>query len=177
MMYRIVNLVATADLKQVISLEEIAELEYTIFDQESYRGIVAYLKTPDMNGKVNIFPSGKIISIGTKSLKQAQQDLDFTVSYFVSNGLINSVKVNAKIRNIVALISIEDLPSLEKIVDVLGAVYEPEQFSGAILKTEKTDATFLIFQSGKVIITGTSSINELEKSIRLIFSLINEYVS
>jgi TATA-box binding protein (TBP) (component of TFIID and TFIIIB) len=43
-------------------------------------------------------------------------------------------------------------------------MYEPERFPGAILKLEETNCTCLIFQSGKVIISGTSIINELERS-------------
>ena len=71
----IVNVVATADLQQQVSLTEISRLPHTIHDQEIYGGRVAYLKTPEMHGKVTIFPSGKLISVGTRSPQQAQEDI------------------------------------------------------------------------------------------------------
>ncbi len=87
------NVVGTADLRQQVDLVEISQLPYTIFDQEIYGGRVAYLKTPAMHGKVTIFPSGKLISVGSKSAEEAQQDLDITVDALASGGLIDSVEV------------------------------------------------------------------------------------
>jgi hypothetical protein len=75
MKFEIVNIVATADLRQQVELTEIAKIRYTIHDQEIYGGRVAYLKTPAMHGKTTIFPSGKLISVGTKTREQAQHDL------------------------------------------------------------------------------------------------------
>jgi len=71
----IVNVVSTADLKQSVNLNEISKLGHVIFDQEIYGGRVAYLKKPEMHGKVTIFSSGKLISVGTKSPEQAEEDL------------------------------------------------------------------------------------------------------
>ena len=75
---KIVNLVATGDLKQSVSLPEVAKIRYTIYDQEIYGGRVAYLKTPRMHGKTSVFPSGKLISVGTRSPEEAQSDLQYT---------------------------------------------------------------------------------------------------
>ena len=75
----IVNVVATSTLGQTVDLAEISEIPHTIFDQEIYGGRVAYLKKPGMSGKVTIFPSGKLISVGTRSLEEAEADLQETV--------------------------------------------------------------------------------------------------
>lgn len=99
----IVNVVATADLKQRVNLIQVSQLDDITHDQEIYGGRVAYLKTPDMYGKVTIFPSGKLISVGAKSPEQAQQDLETTVETLATGGLINSIKVEAELRNIVAV--------------------------------------------------------------------------
>ena len=173
MMYEIVNLVATADLKQPVELQKISTLEYMIYDQEIYGGRVAYLKTPDTHGKVTIFPSGKMISIGSRSPEQAQEDLNFTAKYLEHASIIKPVKVKAKIRNIVALLETKHIDYLEGFVETHGAIYEPEQFPGAILKLENTTATYLIFASGKIIITGTNSIEKLEKAVNLIDTILS----
>lgn len=110
----IVNVVATADLRQQVDLVEISQLPYTTYDQEIYGGRAAYLKTPAMHGKVTIFPSGKLICVGSKSPEQAQQDLDYTVEALASGGLISSIEDSTELRNIVAV------QNLEKPVDLEG---------------------------------------------------------
>jgi transcription initiation factor TFIID TATA-box-binding protein len=168
----IVNIVATADLKQRLSLQDISMLPHTIFDQKIYGGRVAYLKTPEMHGKVTIFPSGKLISVGTKSAEESQQDLEDTVSCLSGAKLIETTPVEANVRNIVAVSTIKYSASLEEISELTCAIYEPEQFPGAILKLKDTNATYLIFQSGKIVISGTSSLSELEKAVKTIHLLI-----
>jgi len=166
--YQIINLVATGDLKQQVNLNDVSALKYMIYDQEIYGGRVAYLKTPKMNGKVTMFPSGKLISIGTKSPEQAQQDLQYTAEYLAKNRLIKSINIQPRLRNIVAMTTIKMKLALEEVADIHNAIYEPEQFPGAILKRAETNATYLIFQSGKIIIAGTRSIDELERAVQFI---------
>ena len=169
----IVNLVATGDLKQRVSLDHISELEHTIYDQEIYGGRVAYLKTPEMHGKVSIFPSGKMISVGTKSSEEAQRDLDITVQILVESGLIDSVDVEARIRNIVVLLQV-NVTGLEELAEAIGAIYEPDQFPAAIYKPDDLDVSYLIFNSGKVIISGIKSIKDIDVASQKIVETLTE---
>jgi transcription initiation factor TFIID TATA-box-binding protein len=172
--YDLVNIVSTADLKQRVDIHHIAELPHTIHDQEIYGGRVTYLKTPQMYGKVTIFPSGKLISIGTKSHEQSQKDLETTLNILVEAELIEPLEIEANVRNIVAVTSFQNISSLEEIASITGAIYEPDQFPGAILKNETTNATYLIFQSGKIVISGTSSDKELEQSYEVIVEILDK---
>ena len=175
MSYSIVNVVSTADLHQCVDLQEIAALPHTIHDPEIYGGKVTYLKTPDMSGKTTIFPSGKLISVGSKTPEQAAHDLRYTTKYLTEHNLIEPITITPNTRNLVAVATFTGNLFLENIVDLIGAMYEPEQFPGAILKNEETNATFLIFQSGKIVIAGTNSIKELEKSVQIINEILSEY--
>jgi transcription initiation factor TFIID TATA-box-binding protein len=175
MRYRIVNVVSTADLQQQVDLKEIAALPHTIHDPEIYGGRVTYLKTPEMYGKSTIFPSGKLINVGSKSPEQAAHDLRFTSKYLERHNLIEPVSINSNTRNLVAVTTFTGNISLEDVSDLIGAMYEPEQFPGAILKLDKTNATYLIFQSGKIVIVGTKKVEELEKSVQLIHEILYEY--
>jgi transcription initiation factor TFIID TATA-box-binding protein len=175
MKYNIVNVVATGSLAQHINLHEIASLPFTIHNPEIYSGRAAYLKTPEMNGKTIIFSTGKIISIGTKSPILAAHDLQYTVKYLAKHHLIEPVTIRPKTRNIVAVTTFTRNLDLENTVDLIGAMYEPEQFPGAILKTDKTNATYLIFQSGKIVIAGTKSVKELEISVQIINDILSQY--
>ena len=160
----IVNVVATADLKQPVNLKIISTLPHTIHDQEIYGGRVAYLKTPEMHGKVTIFPSGKLITVGTRSPQQAQEDIQTTGQILLSVDLIEPVELTTNIRNLVAVLTLQQTVDLEKLAQENNAIYEPEQFPGAIMKTTRPKATHLVFSSGKIVITGTRNTQELQEA-------------
>ena len=168
----IVNVVATADLKQKVNLMEISKLPHTIHDPEIYGGRVAYLKTPEMHGKVTIFPSGKLISVGTKSPLQAQEDLEKTHETLSEHGLIKPTKITMNLRNLVALLNLQKTIDLETLANEQHVIYEPEQFPGAILKTTTPKATYLIFASGKIVIPGTRSLEELKEAAKIITNIL-----
>ena len=71
----IVNVVCTADLKQRIEIKKFNEFSWGIYDSEIYRGICGYVKSPEMQGKVTVFSSGKMISIGAKSIRSAKEQI------------------------------------------------------------------------------------------------------
>ena len=72
----IVNMVVTADLKQKVDLELVWSARLAEYNPKKYGGRVAYFKTKTMNAKVSLFKSGKMISIGNKSLTSAIHDLN-----------------------------------------------------------------------------------------------------
>ena len=73
---QIVNVVATAAVNQKVDLKELGNGKEVSYNSDSYGGRVAYLKTNIMQGKVSIFSSGKLISVGTKSEEAAAQELE-----------------------------------------------------------------------------------------------------
>ena len=170
----IVNVVSTADLEQVVDLVKVSQLPYTIFDQEIYGGRVAYLKTPSMKGKVSIFFSGKLISVGTKSSEQAQLDLKNAVKILVSEGLINPVNIVVKLRNIVAVHNLGIPVDLEEMALIVNGIYEPEQFPGLILRQDEPKVTYLVFSSGKIVIAGSKSLEDLDLAASKIEKIIDD---
>jgi transcription initiation factor TFIID TATA-box-binding protein len=169
----IVNLVATGDLKQPVDLLKLSELRNVDYDKSTYGGKVAYLKTENMLEKVSIFSSGKLISVGTTTREQAKHDLKDTVDTLTQANLIKPVSVTANVRNIVALLTLPNPIPLEQLEEP-NTVYEPEQFPAAILKMNDPKATFLIFNSGKIIISGTKTEDELRRSAELIKEIISQ---
>jgi transcription initiation factor TFIID TATA-box-binding protein len=73
-----------------------------------------------------------------------------------------------KVENIVASISLGVKVPLNKLLDE-NTEYEPEQFPGVVYRMDEPRAAALIFSSGKIVCTGTRSMQELKKAIRLIF--------
>ena len=172
MQSEIVNVVATADLKQPVDLLQISELPHTIHDQEIYGGRVAYLKSPEMNGKVTIFSSGKLISVGTRSPNQAEEDLNTTHDILALGKLIEATQIKMNLRNLVAVLNIDKTLDLETLAIEQPVIYEPEQFPGAILKTTQPKATYLIFASGKIVIPGTRTLDDLKAAAEKIKKIL-----
>lgn len=75
-------------------------------------------------------------------------------------------KPNTKIVNIVISTSLDHKIPLERLImDLPNTEYNPEQFPGLIMKIREPKASFLIFSSGKVVCTGTKSLDEVELAI------------
>ena len=95
----IVNVVATASLNQTIDFNELVKCKEIIYSSNIYGGRVAYFKTEKMQGKVSIFLSGKMISVGTKSELGAFNELVFAMNYLAAKGLLKKVELTPKIQN------------------------------------------------------------------------------
>jgi TATA-box binding protein (TBP) (component of TFIID and TFIIIB) len=87
--------------------------------------------------------------------------------------LLNCSSGKAKTQNVVAIADFEKSVDLEKICGKTKAIYEPEQFPGAILRLkEPYNTTILIFASGKVVIAGLKSSDQLTPTINRIEEII-----
>jgi transcription initiation factor TFIID TATA-box-binding protein len=165
----IVNVVATADLGQIVDFNELVKCKEIIYSSSIYGGRVAYFKTEKMQGKVSIFLSGKMISVGTKSESKAVSELAFVIEYLAAEGLVKKVELSPKIQNLVVMANFKEPINLEELSEKTRAIYEPEQFPGAILRLkEPFKASVLIFASGKIIITGLKSSEQIEPTIKQI---------
>ena len=172
---RIVNVVATGYLDQFMDFEALQKCKEVLHDSDVYGGRVAYFKTSAMEGKVSIFLSGKMISVGTKSEAQAFKELKLAMSFLVERSLAKTVDLQLKIQNLVVTADFEASLNLEKFSEKTRAIYEPEQFPGAILRLkEPFKATILVFASGKAVITGLKSSTQIEPTIQLLKQLIEE---
>ena len=168
----------TASLNQDINFEKLCQSKEIIYNSHLYGGRVAYFKTDQIEGKVSIFLSGKMISVGTKSETQAQKELLHAKKFLVDKGLIKEVELQPKTQNIVATADFEQPINLEELSQTTRAIYEPEQFPGAILRLQQPFKTsILIFASGKVVITGLKDTKQIEKTVERIKEVIADSTS
>jgi len=182
--FRIVNVVATADLDRVIDLDYLPHLfpRIVMYEPSAYQPPApAYFKSEDMQGKVSIFPSGKMISVGTKSEEKARQEL-ILVADRLKKAKVAELKTDTKIRieNIVAASDIGFKPDLKKIsAEGANVVYEPEQFPGAIIRLtipkKAIKSTILLFASGKMVCVGLKNSKDVQKSIQQLFREVGKW--
>lgn len=160
---KIVNVVMTSSLEQPVDITSFIKYGWGTYDEVTYGGVCGYFKTPDMNGKVSIFANGKMISVGSRNIRQAQNSLSNAKFHLLESNLIKNKKLKKSIRNIVATIDLKHTLDLKKIAKhVPNSEYNPEQFVGLVLKL-KPNPSFLIYKSGKIIMAGTNSINKLNE--------------
>ena len=155
---KIQNTVSTADLKQKINIADFNEYEHLSSNLELYR--CGYVKDDIMVGRVTIFHTGKMISVGTKSPQQADKELKKAYAILKNYGLANSVRIRSQVRNIVSRFDLNKKLPIETLARTLPkSIYEPEQFPGLIYRIQDS-CTALLFASGKGVIAGAKSIEE-----------------
>jgi transcription initiation factor TFIID TATA-box-binding protein len=170
---QIVNVVATTSICQDLDFDELRKNKEIFHNSDVYGGRVAYFKTQNMQGKVSIFSSGKMISAGTKNEKQAYQELKLAADFLIEKGYSKPVNLDFRTQNLVATVDFERSLSLEKLSEEKKAIYEPEQFPGVILRlNEPYKTSILMFASGKTIITGLKSQEHLEPIVKELQKII-----
>jgi len=174
---KIRNVVCTASLEQRVDIIKLSGLAYGIYDEAIYGGRCGYIKTPEMDGKVTVFPSGKMISVGGKSVKKAIEQLNQAKFFLVRENMIQDTVLIPKIQNIVATIDLKQKIPVDNLsLQIAGAVYDPETFPGLILKG-LFNCNFLIFASGKIVITGAKSIEDTTSSLFELLQKLNKFLN
>jgi len=171
----IVNVVATAALGQKMDITKFKDFREIRYDSTVYHGRVAYFKKANMQGRVSVFASGKMISVGTKNEKNAFRELEYALKFLVKNGFAQPAILDSKVRNIIVSANLENTVSLEKLSQMPKAIYEPEQFPSVILRLESPfKATILVFTSGKIVISGLTSSTQIDPTIQQLQTIIAE---
>lgn len=86
------------------------------------------------------------------------------------------LRPTTKIENIVATVIIDQSLDLNLIESrVPNVSYQPDQFPGLILRLEKPKTTALIFKSGKMVVTGAKSTQQLIDAVKKIIKLLGKY--
>lgn len=155
------NIVSTSNLHNKVDVKKFVKFGWGTYDDTIYGGRCGYVKTPEMQGRVIVFPSGKMISVGARSARKSFEQLNQAKFCLLRGKLIPDVRLEQKIQNIVGTLTLENNLRINRIVAKLqGAIYEPEQFPGIILKSVRS-LSYLIFASGKIVISGAKSEEEL----------------
>ena len=162
---------ATAELGQFVDLRRLAEAVDFRYDSAVYH--CAYLSDGKKRTRVSIFSSGKMISVGSKSLDEAAHNLSYAMRRLTKLGLISPTRLKAKLQNIVATGDLGYTVDLERLsTGHPNIIYEPEQFPGAIYYAKELEgASILIFANGKVVFAGLKRQDLLDAGKRVLGDL------
>jgi len=145
--------------------------EATIFDV-----MVVGVDTSRMKrSKAAVFLSGKMISTGAKSVSKSIQQLEHAVDILVWDGFIKRIRLELKVQNIVATAAMKSKIDLNLVASTLTKlIFEPEHFPGAIYRTPE-GPVYLIFASGKIVITGAKSEAQVVTTESSLQSLLEQF--
>ena len=95
------------------------------------------------------------------------------MNFLYDRKIVKKIGLQPKIHNIVVSADSEKSIDLEALSQNLKIIYEPEQFPGAIMRLEEPFKTsVLIFASGKIVIAGLTSEDQIGPVTQIIERLI-----
>ncbi|MFZ8824540.1 MAG: TATA-box-binding protein [Desulfurococcales archaeon] len=162
---RIENIVATVIFEHQLDLDLIEQGVSNIeYNPDQFPGLILRLDSPKVTAL--IFRSGKMVVTGAKRTSDLIKAVKKILRMFIKSGVTVSGKPRIQIQNIVASANLSMEVLLEKAAYLLeNTMYEPEQFPGLIYRLTDPKVVLLIFSSGKMVITGAKSEEEVEKAV------------
>ncbi len=159
------NVVASGRLEQHLDLELIyGSLPGARYNPQRFPGLFFNMKKP--KSLLVLFNSGKMISMGTRSIRQAKTAIINAVKELRSMGMIILGNPKIEIQNMVACADLKTRIDLEDMASNLRrTIYEPENFPGLIYIMDEPKVTLLVFTNGKVVCAGAKTEDDIHKAV------------
>ena len=176
MSLKVENVVASIDLHGEIDVEKVAnELESVQYNPDVFPGAVYKMKSFGVT--FLIFYSGKLVCTGAKSvetIRKATEELKRTLE---AMGMKFKGEPEIQVQNIVAAgdLGLGTL-DLDMVALTLPNVeYEPEIFPGVVYRVKNSRMAILIFNSGKVVVSGARTEEDIRRAVDELTSEFKKY--
>jgi len=91
--------------------------------------------------------------------------------------LVDISNVKLRIENIVASVDLFAELNLEKVIEICpNSKYNPEEFPGIICRFDDPKVALLIFSSGKLVVTGAKSVEDIERAVKKLTQMLKTKV-
>jgi transcription initiation factor TFIID TATA-box-binding protein len=162
---KIVNIVATVTLSSPLDLSYLIKyLPGSKFADVGAKGLQFRLQ-PE-NYYISFYKSGKFVITGVKS-QEAIASIAHRIVKILNKYQKGTKITSTCIHNIVIVDNLFQNINIEYLIGSLpqdtNVDYEPEQFSGLIYKEK--NLTFMLFKSGKIIMTGIKDFHSIKPSL------------
>jgi transcription initiation factor TFIID TATA-box-binding protein len=163
----LVNAVGGGNVGTELDLMQLqTQLPYSSeYEPEQYPGL--YFELPKTGVTMMLFRSGEYHLSGGKAIDELRQTKDSLISFLADAITLDMNNTSFEVRNLVHTGDIGQEIELSKLVVGLGlnnAEYNPQNFPGLVYSTKEFEGTFLIFRSGKIILTGCKNMNAVRES-------------
>ena len=157
------NVVSTFSLGcKGLNLHRIA-LEHKCLEFNPQNFAAATIRTTEPRTTALAFASGNMVVTGSKSTLESRLAARKYVRIFQTLGIPVMFK-NFEIQNVVASANVGFPIKLKDIADKFGLYvsFTPDLFPGLIFRSINPKLVFLIFRSGKIVITGARNVNDIK---------------
>eukprot|EP00996_Jenningsia_fusiforme_P003353 NODE_4154_length_853_cov_27.815920_g3832_i0.p1 GENE.NODE_4154_length_853_cov_27.815920_g3832_i0~~NODE_4154_length_853_cov_27.815920_g3832_i0.p1 ORF type:complete len:220 (+),score=46.85 NODE_4154_length_853_cov_27.815920_g3832_i0:132-791(+) len=160
------SLGADLDLKEIVLRTRIAE-----YNPEKFAGCTIRLSEPKVSGF--LYTTGNGVVTGAKSVEEAKRAAKKIARIVQKLGFAVQFK-HFQVHNMTGTTQVDFPVQLERLVEILGSdcQYDPEIFPGLHYRMLDPFCTWCIFCSGKLVVTGASSVEAVESSARKVFEVL-----
>lgn len=158
------------DLRQIAMFDKVLE-----FNPQCFAAATLRIKNPRTTALT--FASGNVVCTGARNEHESRYAARKYCRVFQALGLKVCFK-QFKIQNIVASVYVGFTIKLHELAIDYGvwANYEPDLFPGLILRSISPKLVYLIFRSGKIVITGAKTKEQIHSTYyKLFFNVILKY--
>lgn len=174
---RVVNIVACVDYGCQLDLFKLAtHIRNAEYNPKRFPAVTLRIQEPKATGLT--FKNGKTNIVGCKT----EEDAYLAARKF--GRMLRNVGFNVKMKtftisNMVATMDCKfpiHLESLASSQHKIFATYNPEVFAGLIYRVPaKPRCTFLVFVSGKLVVTGAKSLENIKAAANYIYPILAQY--
>ena len=179
------NLVGTAKIdcsNGPLDLSSISNvLPNSVYDKQKFAAITIRIATPACT--VLLFTSGKMVLTGCRTFLQciaASHEVVQLLKFGVP-GTVFSLH-ECRIQNIVGNVDMKLLPTEVMDLELLHqnnsvyCTYQKNMFPGLIYRPNSSPVVLLIFVSGKIVITGGKSSNDVKEGWRSLWPFVRKFI-
>lgn len=164
------NCVATFSLGlKNLNLREISQkLVFCDFNPPKFAAMTIRIRNPKTTALT--FSSGNMVCTGSKNIDESLLACR-KYTRLLQNAGIRVCFKDFHIQNIVASAGVEYPLKLHQLASDHGPYvsYEPSLFPGAVLRVENPKVVFLLFRSGKIVITGAKDLAAIQNAFLCIY--------
>jgi transcription initiation factor TFIID TATA-box-binding protein len=164
---KIENIVFVGSIAGSLDIEYIAgKLDGCVLNKKKFPGAVYHIKEPKIT--VLLFSSGKVVMTGITCTDDFQKGLDSLIRQVNDLGIGTYATPDVSIKNMVCSYDTGLFINLNRLIVTFNhekIEYEPEQFPGLVYRIADPKIVALIFSSGKVILTGGKSIDDVKSAV------------
>jgi transcription initiation factor TFIID TATA-box-binding protein len=172
---KIVNVVASTGIGREIDLKQVTlGLEGADYAPNRFPGLVYH--TSDPKTAALLFRSGKIVCTGAKSIDEVHKGVENVFQSLRNIGIDVKGTPEIKVSNIVASADLHSVLNLNAVAAGLGLEnieYEPEQFPGLVYRLSDPKVVVLLFNSGKLVVTGGKKPEDMVNAVDRIVEKLN----
>ena len=171
---RIQNVVASATMKHGFDLKAIANaFPMAEYRPERFPGLCFRLETPKT--ATLIFTTEKMVCTGAKSERVARRGVHKVLRELKAKGILVRGRPKITVQNIVVSADLGGRVDVESLVYKLErTMYEPEQFPGAIYRMKEPKVVILIFNNGKLVVTGAKREEQIYRAVEKLQQRLEE---